>query len=423
MASWRLPPAEILRYYAFRISQSAAFSVPIYVLFFQSRGLSLAEIGVIEALYTIIVLLAETPTGYLGDRFGRRASLLAATALSALGIVGFVFAHSLAAFTAVIVVRAVAGAFRSGTTDAWLYETLAGEAESDSDRFAHVSGRGSAFGLATLAVASLAGGALYAMDPLYPWLLEGAAGSVGLLVLLTMSEPERTDRTDKTDRTDRTHSTERPDESTEKGTPTIDVRAALGAVRSTLGTRTIGPLVLAVGLLAGVTNTMAFYLQPVAVATPGLSGTSLGPLYAGLTLISAGVAARAGWLQDHLGIRGWFLSGPPLLAVGLISVAVAPALALPVFVLARAVGSATNPLFGQYLNDRTGESRATVLSAASTVRSLFTAPLNLVGGGLATAYALSTGLGALGVVLLVGLVLTLGTWVLGDPNEPSPTGA
>jgi MFS family permease len=408
MAARRLPPAEILRYYAFRASQSATFSLPIHVLFFQSRGLSLAEIGGIEALYTVVVLLAETPTGYLGDRFGRRASLLAATALSALGIVGFIFAHSVAVFAAVVVIRAIAGAFRSGTTDAWLYETLAGEAESDSDRFAHVSGRASAYGLATLAVASLAGGALYAMDPLYPWLLEGAAGSVGLLVLLTMSEPERTEEREQGENAD---------------APTFDVLATLGAVRSTLGSRTIGPLVLAVGLLAGITNTMAFYLQPVAVATPGLSPTSLGPLYAGLTLVSAGVAARVGWLQDRLGVRGWFLTGPPLLAVGLIAVGLVPTLALPVFVLARAVGSATNPLFGQYLNDRTGESRATVLSAASTVRSLFTAPLNLVGGGLATAYALSTGLGALGVVLLVGLAVTLGAWVAGEQKRPSTTTA
>ena len=49
-------------------------------------------------------------------------------------------------------------------------------------------------------------------------------------------------------------------------------------------------------------------------------------------------------------------------------------------------------------------------SAASTVRSLFTAPLNLLGGGLATTYALSTGLGGLGAVLLVGLVCTLAAW-------------
>lgn len=397
MARPSLPRREILRFYAFRASQSAGFSLPIYVLFFQSRGLSLAEIGAIEALFTVLVLVAETPTGYLGDRFGRRASLLAGTALSALGIVGFVFARSFAAFAAVVVVRAAAQAFRSGATDAWLYETLAGDA--DGDRFAHVSGRASAIGLATLAGASLVGGGLYALDPIYPWLLEGAALATGLVILFGMDEPERTG--------------DAGEESTR-----FSLRETLAAVRSALANRAVGPLVLAVGLLAGITNTMEFYLQPVAVATPWLSATELGPLYAGLTLASAGVAARAGWIEDRFGTRGWFLVGPPLLGAVLVVVAVAPALALPVFVLGRAVGSATTPIFGQYLNDRTGEGRATVLSAASTVRSLFTAPLNLLGGGLATTYALSTGLGGLGAVLLVGLVLTLAAW---RPSAPSVT--
>ena len=401
----RLPSREILRYYAFRVSQSASFSLPIHVLFFQSRGLSLVEIGAVEALYTVAVLLSEAPTGYLGDRLGRRDSLLAGTVLSAVGIAGFVLAHEFLAFAAVIVVRAVAGAFRSGTIEAWLYETLAGG--DDTERFAHVSGRANALGLATLAAASLSGGALYAVDPVLPWLAEGAVGLVGIAVLLTMRDPERTSESGPAD----------------DATGGLDVREALGAVRTTLGNRTVGPLVLAVALLAGVANTMEFYLQPVAVATPWISPARLGPLYAGLTLVSAGVAARAGWLQDRLGVRGWFLTGLPTLAVGLIAVGLVPALALPVFVLGRAVTSATNPLFGQYLNDRTDEGRATVLSAASTVRSLFTAPLNLVGGGLATAYALSTGLGALGVVLFVGLALTLGGWVLHEKRADSVAGA
>ena len=384
-----LPRAEVARFYAFRVSQSAGFSLPIYVLFFQSRGLSLAEIGAVEALFTVFVVAAETPTGYLGDRFGRRASLLAGTALSALGVVGFVFARSFAAFAVVIVVRAVAEAFRSGATDAWLYETLAGDA--DTDRFAHVSGRASALGLATLAGASLVGGGLYAIDPIYPWVLEGAALTTGLAILLGMDEPERTSDVGA-------------------GSTRFSPRETLAAVRSTVANRAVGPLVLAVGLLAGVTNTMEFYLQPVAVATPWLSATELGPLYAGLTLASAGVAARAGWIEDRFGVRGWFLVGPPLLGGALVVVAVAPALALPVFVMGRAVRGATTPIFGQFLNDRADEGRATVLSAASAVRSLFTAPLNLLGGGLATTYALSTGLGGLGAVLLVGLVCTLAAW-------------
>lgn len=381
-----LPPPEILRYYAFRAGQSAAFTLPVHVLFFQSRGLSLLEIGAIEALYTVAVVLLEAPTGYVGDWLGRRRTMIAGTTLSTVGVVGFLFARSPAGFAAVILVRAVAGAFRSGAQGAWLYETLAGDAESAS--FAQVSGRANAVGLATLAGASLVGGAAYAFDHAAPFLLEGAAGAAAVVVLLGMDEPDRTG-----------------DESDQ-----FDPRAVLTAVRRTMATRAVGPLVLAVGLLAAVGNTMQFYLQPVAVATPWFSPARLGPLYAGLTLVSAGVSARAGWLHDRLGVRGWFLTGPPLLAVGLLLVPVAPALALPVFVLRAGVSDATTPLFNQYLNDRTERGRATVLSAASAVRALFTAPLNLVGGGIATAYALSTGLGALGVVLLVGLALTLAAW-------------
>jgi MFS family permease len=390
----RLPPAEILRYYAFRAGQSAAFTLPIHVLFFQSRGLSLLEIGAIEALYTVAVVVLETPTGYVGDRIGRRRTMIAGTVLSAVGVVGFLLARSLAGFAVVVFVRAVAGAFRSGAQGAWLYETLAGDAEAAS--FARVSGRANAVGLATLAGASLVGAAVYTFDQAAPFLLEGAAGAVAVLVLVRMEEPDRTAGDDA---------------------EAFDPRAVLTAVRETMATRAVGPLVLAVGLLAAVGNTMQFYLQPVAVATPWLSPARLGPLYAGLTLVSAGVSARAGWLHDRLGVRGWFLTGPPLLAVGLLVVPFAPALALPVFVLRAGVSDATTPLFNQYLNDRTERGRATVLSAASTVRAAFTAPLNLVGGGIATAYALSTGLGALGAVLLVGLVLTLAAWRPGEGGD------
>lgn len=382
-----LPPAEILRYYAFRAGQSAAFTLPVHVLFFQSRGLSLLEIGAIEALYTVAVVALEAPTGYVGDRIGRRRTMIAGTVLSAVGVVGFLLARSLAGFALVVFVRAVAGAFRSGAQGAWLYETLAGDAEAAS--FARVSGRANAVGLATLAAASLLGAAAYAVDHAAPFLLEGAAGAVAVGVLVGMDEPDRTADDDA---------------------DAFDPQAVLTAVRRTMATRAVGPLVLAVGLLAAVGNTMQFYLQPVAVATPWLSPARLGPLYAGLTLVSAGVSARAGWLHDRLGVRGWFLTGPPLLAVGLLLVPIAPALALPVFVLRAGVSDATTPLFNQYLNDRTDRARATVLSAASAVRALFTAPLNLLGGGIATAYALSTGLGTLGAVLLVGLGLTLAAW-------------
>lgn len=385
-----LPPSPVLKFYAFRATQYAAFTYPIHVLFFQSRGLSLPAVGAIEALYTVVVLVAETPTGYVGDRIGRRNGLLVGTALTAIGIVGFTLAHSFAAFAAVVALRAVAATFRSGTEQAWLYDTLV-EAD-DEDRYAHVAGRARGIGLGVGAGAALVGAALYSVDPLYPWVVEGAAVSLGGAVLLTLPEPG----------------------SAGTGADADDspgVGEALRVARETLWRRSLAPVVVASAVLAGVLNTMQFYVQPVAVATPWFTPATLGPLYAGFTLLSALAADRAGWLEARIGVRGWLLVGPPLLAVVLLAAAVAPALALLAFVLANAVGPVTRPLVSSYVNDRTGRrGRATVLSAAATVRSLFVAPLNVVGGALAGALALTTALGVLGGVLLLGIALSMAAW-------------
>lgn len=392
----RLPPLPILKFYAFRATQHAAFTYPIHVLFFQSRGLTLPEIGAIEALYTVVVLVAETPTGYVGDRIGRRNGLLVGTGLTAVGIVGFTLAHSFPAFAAVVAIRAVAATFRSGTEQAWLYDTLVDS--DDTDRYARVSGRARALGLAVAAGAALAGAALYSLDHLYPWLVEGVAVSLGGLVLLTLPESAAGGSDDSPGPLE-----------------------ALRVARETLWRRSLAPVVLASAVLAGVLNTIQFYVQPVAVATPWFSAATLGPLYAGFTLVSAIAADRAGWLDDRVGARGWLLVGPPVLAVALVAVAVAPALALLAFVLANAIGPATWPVVSQYVNDRTeSRGRATVLSAVSTVRSLFVAPLNVVGGVLAGALALSTALGVLGGVLLLGIGLSMAAWA---PERESVVGA
>lgn len=97
------------------------------------------------------------------------------------------------------------------------------------------------------------------------------------------------------------------------------------------------------------------------------------------------------------------------MALGALLVGVAaPALALPAFVVAHAVGATSGPLADQYLNDRAGDAaRATVLSGAGMVRSLLVAPLNVLGGALAGAVALTTAMGALGGLLAVGAVAVL----------------
>jgi MFS family permease len=62
------------------------------------------------------MVASELPTGYLGDRVGRRNAL--GNAIVAMVMVGFAVADSTADFAVVYVLWAVGWTFRTGTADA-----------------------------------------------------------------------------------------------------------------------------------------------------------------------------------------------------------------------------------------------------------------------------------------------------------------
>jgi len=373
----RRPRPAVARYYAFRIAGSAAFTLPIFVLFFQVRGLTLAEIGTIEAAYTVTVLLAETPTGYVGDRLGHRRTVAVGALLSAVGAAAFTLAHTFAAFLAVIVVRALAGALRSGAEDAWLYETLA--ATDDGGEFARVSGRASALGLATTAATAVLGGLLYATSHVLPWLVEAGAVTLSALALVGAPDP--------------------PAESDRDDSPGL--RDTLGATRDVLAAPAVAAFVLGTAGVFAAANTAHVLLQPAATDLAGIDPAALGWVYAALALAAAVAADRTGTVESVLGIRGWFVAAPLALAALFAAAAALPLAALVVlpFAASRVLTAVSGPLVAQYLNDRAETTgRATTLSVASNVRALLTAPAN-VGGGVLAASAMTLALGGLAALL------------------------
>ncbi|HET9200585.1 MAG TPA: MFS transporter, partial [Dehalococcoidia bacterium] len=76
--------ANVGRFYAYRFVSNFQFWMPIFVIFLiEDRGLTLAQIALLETVFSITSLSAEVPTGAVADRFGRRTSiLLGATVLS-----------------------------------------------------------------------------------------------------------------------------------------------------------------------------------------------------------------------------------------------------------------------------------------------------------------------------------------------------
>nr|WP_228370972.1 MULTISPECIES: MFS transporter [unclassified Natrinema] len=83
------------RYYLYSLTETQGLIAPVWVLLLQARGLSYTDIGFLGAVYWAVLVLAEIPTGYIGDRLGRRQSLLMAAVVTAVGIGGLAFAQTL----------------------------------------------------------------------------------------------------------------------------------------------------------------------------------------------------------------------------------------------------------------------------------------------------------------------------------------
>ncbi|WP_137285231.1 MFS transporter [Halorussus salinisoli] len=415
----RLPPRPVLVFYCYVVSRSLAFTVPIYVVFYQARGLSLAQFGLLEATYTVAVLGFEFPTGYLSDRIGRRNGLAVANALGALGAVGYALAHSFPAFLAAVVVRAVGATFSSGASDAWLYEMLADEdAEAE---FARVSGHARALGLAGQAGAAVVGSWAYGTSHVLPWALDAAAlmAGVGLLVVTVPSDRAETNVYDSKNNTK--DSKRNGKQSSADAPEYLTVSEAVAVTRTALVRPGLRSFVAYTALFLGVTASALLFVQPVSVDVLGIAPERLGVVYAGLTLVSAAAASQTGRLKAAVGVAGWFRVVPFLAAGGLLAVLVEPWLALVLFFVLRALAVTSRPLADGHINDEIEtRGRASVLSTVSMLRSVAVAPLKIAAGALAVS-ALPTMLAALGAVLLVGggALALVGTPLSDSGSRPS----
>ena len=99
-------------------------SVPVSVLLAQSRGLSVAQVGLVFAVYGMVCLVLELPTGGLADAIGRRPVLVLSGSLHLLGLLGLAAASNLSAFIAAISLVGAGRALDSGPLESWYVDAV-----------------------------------------------------------------------------------------------------------------------------------------------------------------------------------------------------------------------------------------------------------------------------------------------------------
>lgn len=353
----RVPSPLVLKYYLYQATTTYGFFWPVFTLFHLDRGLSYSQIGLLMSLSAGATVIGEVPTGYIGDRIGRRYSLCIGSLLLAGSLLGFIFAQSFPTFALLWVLWGVGKTFQSGNSDAWLYDAL--ETHLDDERYTTVRGQGGSVTHWVSAGTMLTAGGLYSIDHRLPFLVGGVL--VGLSIPVVLSFPEA-----------RVESEER-----------ITVLDTVPVIRHRLTTPPLRSLVLYVVLFFGIISAADEFIQPIATRSLGLPESGLGPLYAGFTVAAAIASFYADAVDARLSTQWAIRLIPIVTSLFFIVPLLFPVAVFPMFFVMKSSKAVLTPIVSGYINDQVNIGRATILSAASLVYALVRVPLGPIAGAVA----------------------------------------
>jgi len=409
----------VLKYYLYRATAGPAFTYPIYTLFLLLNGLDFAAIGVIGAVQSVIVVGGEIPTGYVGDRIGRRNSLAVAAVLFLVSNAGYLFATDIWGFLFVFGTLSFGQTFVSGSGSAWLYDTL--EEHDMEDEFTRVSGRASAINKVVMAVTMIAGGLLYVVDPFFPFYAAVAFSllNIGFVLVLPKNAAYADDRETEDD----------------EGGP-LSIVEALPTIRERITSRELRWFVVYLSLFWGALMTADMYLQPVVQDAlqqsvgPALSSfgveeaATLGFFYASFMGVSAIASDHAADIESWLGVQKAMLLLPLGIAVFYLVPVLVPVAVFPMFFVMKGSNSLIFPISSRYINEHVESvGRATVISAIAMIRAVAGIPFRVGSGVFADLFTPLAAVAALGACFIVG-ALALYTFVppIRDVDVPESLG-
>ena len=109
--------------YGLAFFQSFMVIVPVLVPFFMSKGLSLADIFYLQAVFATTIVLLEAPAGYFADVFGRRTAMLIGSLIHGLGYLLLNFSDDFASLIVFEITVGIAASLLSGADIALLYDS------------------------------------------------------------------------------------------------------------------------------------------------------------------------------------------------------------------------------------------------------------------------------------------------------------
>jgi MFS family permease len=142
-----------------------ALWVPIEKLFMTEIGFTAASVGLMAAVYAVVVPFLEVPSGVLADRWSRRGVLVLGTVAILVSVLIGGFSQSVTVYVIAAAFLGVYFALQSGTLESVVYDTVL-EETGDSEAFERTIGQVRLVESVALVASALAGGLIAQFAPL-----------------------------------------------------------------------------------------------------------------------------------------------------------------------------------------------------------------------------------------------------------------
>lgn len=181
---------NVWKFYAYRgfFGFGKGLLIPIIVLFFLDRGITLLAFTLFWALLNVSTVIFEIPTGIVADRFSRKWSVCAGALFEVAAILIVLSTTNYLPLALGFISWGIGQALQSGAASALLYDSQ--KAEGLEAEFHRTIGTATSVNLiATVLGAALSGILVGVGGLLWPWLIAGGAHLLGGIVAALFREP------------------------------------------------------------------------------------------------------------------------------------------------------------------------------------------------------------------------------------------
>jgi MFS family permease len=377
--------ANVNKYYLFQFFLNFQLWWPIWIIYLtETRGLTLGQVTLIDVPFWLSIILLQVPAAALADRFGRKPTLIAASAAFATAVTAFGLATSFWLILVSYLIWGVAFALLNGTESAFIYDSL--KAVGREHEYPRIYGRGWAIQMAAGVAGTLIGAPLAQATSLpFPIVLSGGLAAMATVAAFTFTEPL-------------------PEE---RGRSHLSYGRIIGDSLSIFRHRpNIRYGILFYGVISIGSIAPIFFFQPF-LREHGFDVDQLGIYQTPMRVAGIAAALLAQQIIARFGERGTFIAMPIVIAGSYLVLAGWDAPAAQVAFLAmNFVVVLSQPTVTDYVNRRVdSEQRATVLSLTTLGRSAILIPAAPLLGALAEESL--TAAFVAGAVLIATLALPL----------------